>query len=131
MFAQARRWGSRTPGALGESPGGGDLRVRSCLRMVDHIPEAPGRQMRINEGFTALKHCPGGNAVRLQKMHGLIVLTLLCPGHQYLVELGLVMSTCEHSRKSRILGQVGLPYGSAQPAPFVVGADGDGDPHIV
>src|SRR5262249_36236066 len=113
MFAQARRWGCETPGAPGEAPGGGDLRVCSCLRMVDYIPEAPSRQMRINEGFTALEHGPGGNAVRLQEMHGLIVFTLLCPGRQDLVELGLMVLTCEHGRKSRVLGQVGLPYSSA------------------
>ena len=69
--------------------------------------------MRIDESFAALKHCPGGNAVRLQEMHGLIVLALLRPGRQDLVEFGLVVSTCEHRRKSRLLGQVGLPYSAA------------------
>ena len=101
MFAQARRGGGGTPGALGESPGGRDLRVRSRLRMVDHIPEAPGRQMRIDEGFAAFEHSPGGDAVRLQEMHGLIVLALLRPGRQDLVEFGLMVSTCEYGRKSR------------------------------
>src|SRR6266702_7275939 len=113
MFAQARRWGSGTSGAPGELPGGGDLRVRSRLRMVDHIPEAPSRQMRIDESFAALEYGRGRNAVRLQRMHGLIMLALLCPGRQDLVELGLVVSTCKPSRKSRILGQVGLHYSSA------------------
>ena len=49
--------------------------------------------MRIDESFAALKHCPGGNAVRLQEMHGLIVLALLCPGRQDLVEFSLMVST--------------------------------------
>src|SRR5215510_3654667 len=104
MFAQTRRGGGGTPGSLGELPGGRYLCVRSCLRMVDHIPEAPRRQMRIDEGFAALEHSPGRNPVRLQEMHGLIVLVRLRPGRQDLVEFGLVVSTREHSRKSRILG---------------------------
>ena len=51
--------------------------------------------MRIDESFAALKHSSGGNAVRLQEMHGLIVLALLRPGRQDLVEFGLVVSTCD------------------------------------
>jgi hypothetical protein len=60
--------------------------------------------MRIDEDFAAFEHSPGGDAVRLQEMHGLIVLALLRPSRQDLVEFGLVVSTHEHSRKSRILG---------------------------
>src|SRR4029450_10162686 len=100
MFAQTRRGGGGTPGALGELPGGRDLRVRSRLRMVDHIPEAPGRQMRIDEDFAAFEHSPGRDTVRLQEMHGLIVLALLRPSRRDRAEFGLVVSTLEHSRKS-------------------------------
>src|SRR5207237_7396987 len=99
----------------------------SHLRMVDHIPEAPSRQMRIDEGFAALEYCPGRNAVRLQKMHGLIGLARLRPGRQDVVEFDQMVSTCEHSRKPRVLRQLWLPSSSAQPAPLVVRADGDGD----
>ena len=49
------------------------------------------------ESFAAFEHGSGGDTVRLQQMHGLIMLALMCPGHQDLVELGLVMSTCSES----------------------------------
>ena len=107
------------------------MRVRSRLRMVDHIPEAPRRQVRIDEGLAALDDCPGGDAVCLQEMHGLIMIPRQRPGSQELVEFGLMIPTCEYGRKSGILCQVWLTDGLAQPALLVVGADGDGDPHII
>src|SRR5215813_1236542 len=131
VFTQARRRGGRTPGALGEPPGGRDLRVRSYLWMVDHIPEASGREMWIDERFAALEHRPSGDAVRLQEVHGLIMLALLRPGRQNLVEFDLMVSTCEHGCKPWLPRQVGLTDRSAQPVPLVVRADGDGDPHII
>jgi hypothetical protein len=69
--------------------------------------------MWIDEGFAALEHGSGGDAVCLQEMHGLIVLALLRPGRQDLVELGLMTSTCEHSCKPRVLRQVRLTDSAA------------------
>jgi hypothetical protein len=62
--------------------------------------------MRVNKDFAALEHCPGGDAMCLQEVHGLIVLSLLRPNSQDLVEVGLMVVTGKHSRKPGILSQV-------------------------
>ena len=87
--------------------------------------------MGINEGFAAFEHCPSRDAVRLQEVHRLIVVALLRPGCEKPIQLSLVCTTREDGRKPGVVGQVRLTNGPAQPAPFRIGTDGDGDPHIV
>jgi hypothetical protein len=88
--------------------------------MVDYIPEAPRLKMRIYQRFTPGQHCPSGNAMRLQDMHGLIVIVLLCPVDQELIEFRLMPLTGKHGGEPGILSALWVADRLTELAPLVV-----------
>ncbi len=113
VLTQSRSGSRGAAGIFGETPGRAELLVRSGLGMLDHLPEVPLLQVWISERFTARQHGSSRHPVRLQGMHGVIVLVRLRPGAQDLVQVSLMLSPGQDGGKPGILRQLRLADGLA------------------
>src|SRR5262245_31458922 len=87
--------------------------------------------MWVGENLSCCEHRSCGYAIGLQDMHGLIVVTCTGPCGENLIQRGLVAPTHRQRGKSSVLSQLGLTDRPTEPAPFVLGVDGERHPRIV
>src|SRR5258708_1489045 len=99
--------------------------------MLDDIPEAPRHQMRVDNGFATLEYGSSRHTLCLEQAHRLYMLPLLCPGHEDLVKLCLMLTPHQRCGKAWVPCQMWLTDSPAQPLPFGIRAHRNGYPAIL